>query len=201
MVRVLPWVLALAAGCYTPPDLPLLERVPIEGPDFVPCADDVEDTRIDCVLSGGLFDIDTCLGGDEVRHRMIGVEVPEDGDCFGDSASGWLSDTLEGEIVTLTFDTVCVDESTDTKLAYVWARGDLYEDLARDRVVEDLTRDFGDDDEPAVMINEVALRLGYGRVRDEEIGGGAFYDDDFESAAASAEADRLGLFLACGAEG
>lgn len=187
-------------ACYTPPDLPLLDRVPIEGPDFIACADDVEDARVDCVIDGATFDISECGGGDEVRYRLLGVEAPASGDCYADTARDWLEDVLVSEDVTLTFDSECVDED-GTQVAYAWAVGDLYEDLARDRRVEDLTREFGDDDQPAVLISEVALRLGIVRPREEEIPGGAFFSDDHALAAAAAEADRLGLYLACGAEG
>ncbi len=195
------WAVLLwaVAGCYSPPDLPLLEQVPIEGPDFIPCADDIEDVRVACTLTGDSFDVEECFGGDDVRYRLLGVAAPEPGDCYGDDALDWLTNTIGSEVVTLTFDTVCVD-GDEVKLAYVWARGDLYDDLARDRNVEDLTRDYGDD-EPAVMLNEVVLRLGVGRRRDEEIPGGLYYGPDFEAAATAAEADRLGLYLACGAEG
>lgn len=193
------WVLLGLAGCYTPPDLPLLDRVPIEGPDFIACADDVEDARVDCVVDGATFDISTCGAGDEVRYRLLGTATPVSGDCYADSAREWLEGILVSEDVTLTFDSVCVDED-GTQMVYAWARGDLYEDLARDRRIEDLTRDYGND-EPAVLINEVALRLGILRTREEEIPGGAYLSGDFSAAATAAEADRLGLYLACGAEG
>ncbi len=191
--------LGVATGCIQH-DLPLIDEVPIEGPDFIPCADDLEDQRIACIIDGDTFDITTCQSGDENRIRLLGVQAPEIStdppECYGPEAAEWMERNLGQEEVTLTFDADCVGVFGRT-LAYVWARGDLYEDLARDRRVADLTDyRFGEDD-PAVMLNEVLLRLGIARQYPEEIVGALYYQGRMDAAAASGEADVLGLYEAC----
>lgn len=192
--------LLLASGCYAPPtDLPFIDGVPVEGPDFVGCADDLEDQRVACVLDGDTFDIQQCQSGDENRIRLLGVQAPEISEpveCYGPEATDWMLNAIGSELVTLTFDVDC-EGAFGRTLAYVWARGDLYEELARDRRVEDLTDNrFGPED-PAVLINEVLLRLGFARQYPEEIAGELFYQGRLDAAAVTAEADNVGLYSAC----
>ncbi len=189
-----------STGCMERPDLPYIDEVPIEGPDFVPCADDLEDQRVACIIDGDTFDILSCQSGDENRIRLLGVQAPEIStnppECYGPEATAWMEANLGQEEVTLTFDADCSGAFNRT-LAYVWARGDLYEDLVRDRRVEDLTDlRFGEDD-PAVMVNEALLRLGWARQYPEEIVGALYYQGRLAAAAAAAEADRVGLYAAC----
>jgi len=200
MLGALSLVWFVSTGCVERANLPYIDEVPIEGPDFVPCADDLEDQRIACIIDGDTFDILSCRSGDENRIRLLGVQAPEIStdppECFGPEATGWMEANLGQEEVTLTFDADCAGVF-DRTLAYVWARGDLYEDLVRDRRVEDLTDlRFGEDD-PAVMVNEVLLRLGWARQYPEEIVGALYYQGRLDAAAAAAEADRIGLYAAC----
>ena len=192
--------LSVLVGCMVRPDLPYIDEVPIEGPDFVPCADDLEDQRIACIIDGDTFDIVACQSGDENRIRLLGVQAPEIStdppECYGPEATQWMESNLGQELVTLTFDAECAG-AFDRTLAYVWARGDLYEDLVRDRRVEALTDFPFGEDEPAVMINEVLLRLGWARQYPEEIAGTLYYQGRLDAAAAAAEADRIGLYAAC----
>ena len=191
--------LGAATGCVRN-DLPLIDEVPIEGPDFIPCADDLEDQRVACVIDGDTFDIGACRSGDDNRIRLLGVQAPEIStdppECYGPEATEWMELFLGQELVTLSFDADCTGAFNRT-LAYVWARGRLYEDLARDRRIKDLTdHHFGEDD-PAVMINEVLLRLGMARQYPEEIVGALYYQQRLDAAAAAAEADGIGLYEAC----
>ena len=186
-------------GCYRPPDLPLLDEVPIEPPDFIPCDEDLEDETVACVVDGDTFDYRECGGGDELRVRMLAIDAPEVSqppDCFGPEAEQWLRGILEGETVTLTRDATCEDKFL-RQLTYVWALGDLYDELARDRRIADLTDYRFGEEEPAVLVNEVVLRLGYARQYPEEFAGTLYYQDRLDAATAAAEADQLGLWSAC----
>ena len=187
-------------GCVDRSSLPLIDEVPIEGPDFIPCADDLEDQRVACVIDGDTFDIVTCQSGDENRIRLLGVQAPEISteppECYGPEATAWMEANLGQELVTLTFDADCTGAFGRT-LAYVWATGDLYDDLARDRRIEALTDYPFGGEEPAVMLNEVLLRLGWARQYPEEIVGALYYQGRLDAAAAAAAADRIGLYAAC----
>lgn len=193
-------VLGSQVGCFPERNLPLIDEVPIEAPDFVPCAEDMEDQRIACIIDGDTFDIVECQSGDENRIRLLGVQAPEIStsppECYGPEATDWMERNLGQELVTLTFDADC-SGAFDRTLAYVWATGDLYEDLVRDREVEALTDYPFGEEEPAVMINEVLLRLGLARQYPEEIAGTLYYQGRLDAAAAAAEADRIGLYEAC----
>jgi hypothetical protein len=62
---------------------------------------------------------------------------------------------------------------------------------------EDIHDDIFGEDDPAVLINEVILRLGYADQYPEEIAGTLYYQQRLDAARASAEADGLGLYEAC----
>ncbi|MCB9684110.1 MAG: thermonuclease family protein [Alphaproteobacteria bacterium] len=195
-------MLGFLLACYDPPDLPPFEGVPIVAAPPEGCRDDEEDEEIVCTIDGDTFDIGTCGDGGE-RFRMLGIDAPETekpgkpSECYADEAWAWLTDIAEGEDVTLSFDRTCVDVY-GRSLAYVWARGDLYDDLASRPEFHfyDWTW-FRDPDEPAILLNEVMLGEGLARQYPEEIAGTLIFQDRLDRAALDAEQFSRGLWGAC----
>lgn len=194
-------LLALSA-CYYPPDLPPHGDVPIVAAPPEGCRDD-DDVTIVCTIDGDTFDIGLCGDGGE-RFRMLGVDAPETekpgvpADCFANEAWAWLTERIEGEEVTVSFDRTCVDVY-DRTLAYVWIREDLYEDLADEPEMQFYLWSWVEDpDEPAILLNEVMLGEGYARQYPEEIAGTLFFQDRLDEAARDAEQFGRGLYGACG---
>ena len=189
-------------SCYGPPELPLLDGVPIVAAPPEGCREPDEVT-IACTVDGDTFDIGVCGDGGE-RFRMLGVDAPETekpgtpADCYADTAWAWLTETIEGEEVTVSFDRDCYDVYGRT-LAYVWIRGDLYEDLADDPELQFYQWTwFEDPDEPAILLNEVMLGEGYARQYPEEIAGTLVFQERLDEAAREAEQFSRGLYGACG---
>lgn len=171
-------VALLAGGCwYNPPDLPLIDDVPI-----VPkgsCANE-RTAHVACVLDGDTFDVGGC-GGDNERIRMLGIDAPEiahedsPADCYGPEAEVELRRLLAGAEVLLSFDQECVGFYGRT-LAYVWL-------------------DVGE--EELLNVNEYMLLEGYARVYDEDFGNPIALKDEFLVAQSVAQARGLGLWSAC----
>jgi micrococcal nuclease len=179
----------LAIACFTPPDLNLVDAVPIVGNDA--CAPSRE-VRVGCVLDGDTFDLGACGSGAE-RIRMLGVDAPEiahDGnppDCWGDEAADELWRVVADRQVTLSFDQECEGVFGRT-LAYVWLpEGDI--GLDPDDVV---STEGG-----AILVNELLLARGFARLYDEEWTADLRLDDRLRAAQAEAEARGLGLWSAC----
>lgn len=193
------WLPLLGLGaCYAPPALPLLDEVPIEGPDFIPCAADIPDVRVACVIDGMAFDYERCLA-DGFRIRLLGARAPVDDECYAAEAEAFLSQILASEQVHLSFDETCLDGEPG-RLGYVWAKGDLLDELTGDPRISDLVDEIGEDEEPAVLVNQVAIRLGYARYDPAAIPGQPFFGPRMERAQTDAIAERLGLHGACGSE-
>lgn len=193
--------LALLAGCYLPPDLPPFDGVPIEAAPPEGCRPD-DEISIACTIDGDTFDRGLCGDGGE-RFRMLGIDAPETekpgvpADCFADAAWDWLTDLIDGEDVTVSYDQTCIDVYGRT-LAYVWIRGELYDDIASDPIVEHwLTNWYQDADEPAILVNEMMLGEGYARQYPEEIAGTLVFQDRLDGAAREAEQFDRGLWGAC----
>ena len=195
-------MLILFVACYAPPDLPPHRPVPIVAAPAEGCREE-DDVTIACTLDGDTFDVGLCGDGGE-RFRMLGVDAPEIehpdhpvADCFAHEAWDWLADRIDGEEVTVSFDRTCVDVYGRT-LAYVWIRGDLYEDLADEPEMQFyLWSWYEDPDEPAILLNEVMLGEGYARQYPEEIAGTLIFQDRLDEAARDAEQSGRGLYGAC----
>ena len=189
-------------ACYHPPDLPPFDGVPIVPAPPKGCRDDVEDEEVLCTVDGDTFDIGLCGDGGE-RFRMLGIDAPEtekpgkDADCYANEAWDWLTDTIQGQEVTLSFDHDCVDKY-GRSLAYVWARGDLYEELVAQPEFHfyDWTY-YQDQEEPAILVNEVMLGEGLARQYPEEWVGALIFQERLDRAAAEAEQFGRGLWGAC----
>lgn len=82
------------------------------------------------VVDGDTFDVEPALelpdGSTVDRVRMLCVDTPElsGGECYGPEARDWLTERLEGQVVTLHFAEECLG-SYDRALAYVKLGGDL----------------------------------------------------------------------------
>lgn len=187
-----------SGGCYTPPALPLIDEVPVEGPDFVPCASDIPEARVACVIDGMSFDQDRCLG-EGLRLRLLAAAAPTGDACYAADAEAWLGDVVDGEEVYVSFDASCID-GDDGRLAYVWATGDVLEDLTGDPRLDEMVDEIGEDDEPAILLNQVALRLGYARYDPDAIPETPYFGPRMERAQTAAIADGLGLHAACAGE-
>ncbi len=92
--------------------------------------------RVTRVVDGDTVHVD--LAGDDVTVRLIGIDTPEkdgpftDLECFGDEATRFTTDLLEGRDVALEFDVERLDRF-DRTLAYVW----LGNELANETIVRE----------------------------------------------------------------
>lgn len=195
-------MLALLAGCYDPPDLPLLDEVPIVPAAVGGCRDELEDVTIACTVDGDTFDVGLCGDGGE-RFRMLGIDTPETEkpthptECWADEAWAFLTELVAGEDVTISFDRTCVDVY-GRSLGYLWARGDLYEDLVRDPDLWPYEWIYPyEPDEPAILLNEVMLGEGFADQYPEEIAGTLFFQERLDRAKATAQQKGRGLWSAC----
>jgi len=203
----------LLAGCYTPPNFPLIDEIPIEGP-AESCAPPRQDT-VACVLDGDTFDVGACGETLGERIRMLGVDAPEiahdpePADCHGDAAHTALAELLGTRQVTLTFDNECEGIYGRT-LAYVWLEGDELDDVRDEPGVEDLidrsggeSSDTGittEDVEERLLVNEWIISEGHATRFEEDFGAGPLrYEGTLKSAEGAAEANGRGLWSECGA--
>ena len=150
-------LLALAcAGDAAPPSAPGRTSVPV-----------VE------VTDGDTIRVD--LDGQETAVRLIGIDTPErDGpytslECYGEDASRFTHDALEGRSVEMEFDVERTDRYGRT-LAYVWLDGALF--------------------------NERLVRSGYAVVT--TFPPNVRYVERFTAAQRSARDEQRGLWGACG---
>ena len=198
-------VLLGLAGCYHPPDLPLLDEIPVSAAS-VQCAPPV-DVAVACVLDGDTFDHGGCGEGSGERIRMLGVDAPEIahndeeiGECFGEESFAELERILTGRRVRLTFDETCEDIYGRT-LAYVWLVGDEADDLLLNSDVADLleVRD-ADGDEPALMVNEYMIAFGFAALYgddEDEYSGDIIHETRLQAAESRASVYQRGLWSAC----
>jgi micrococcal nuclease len=193
-------VLLLLTACYEPPTLPPFEGVPIVAAPGEGCRPELEDVDVICTIDGDTFDVGLCGDGGE-RFRMLGIDTPETekpgqpGMCFAEEAFAFLTSVIAGQEVTITFDRTCTDVY-GRSLGYVWARDDLYEDLARDPDFAPYLWTYAyDPEEPAILINEVML--GEGFAREYEDAPTLFFQARLDDAATNAQSARRGLWGAC----
>jgi micrococcal nuclease len=85
--------------------------------------------RVVEVVDGDTIRVD--LHGEETPVRLIGIDTPEkdgpytDVECFGEQATRYTAETLDGRDVELEFDVERTDRF-DRILAYVWVDGGLF---------------------------------------------------------------------------
>ena len=189
----------LLVGCYEPPDLPLIDTVPIVANNA--CDQDREGDVV-CVIDGDTFDIGAC--GDELgeRVRMLGVAAPElasppnPAECGADAALQELARLTEGERVVLSFDEDCVGIYGRT-LAYVWLEGTAYNQIAISPEVQELTRIRPGQSEPGLLVNEWLIAQGFATLYPEELFGELLFSAELNEAEAVAQADSRGLWSDC----
>jgi micrococcal nuclease len=180
------------AGCFTPPELDLIDEIPFVGTNA--CAPGRE-ARVYQVLDGDTVDIDG-LGDAGERIRFLGIDAPEiahegnPADCWGNEAGDHLRQLADGRQVTVTFDEECVDVYGRT-LAYVWISTD---DANLD------PEDVVQSDDGSVLLNELMLARGQARLFDEDWVAPLRLQDRLDAAQAEAKARGLGLWSACGSE-
>lgn len=195
----------VAAGCFNPPDLPLIDEIPVSAPG-VQCAPP-KDVQASCVLDGDTFDFGGCGDGVGERVRMLGVDAPEIShnesevaECYGDESHDELARILTGRKVRLTFDHSCLDIYERT-LAYVWLIGDDAEDLLREADVADLLDDSdGDGDEPALLINEYMIAFGFAALYGDDVdeySDDIIYESRLQAAESRASVYERGLWSVC----
>jgi micrococcal nuclease len=92
--------------------------------------------RVTRVVDGDTLHVE--LGGRDVTIRLIGIDTPEvegpftERACFGQAASRYAHELLDGQEVRLGFDVERLDPF-DRTLAYVWLAGEL----VNERIVAD----------------------------------------------------------------
>jgi micrococcal nuclease len=178
------FALVLLAGCYNPPDVNLVDEVPLV-PQGACAPNRVE--WVGCVHDGDTFDLSSC-GGDAERIRLLGIDAPEvahEGDpaeCGADAARAELRRLADNREVLLTFDEECEGIFGRT-LAYVW--------LDEGGIAE------GGPGEDSVLLNEWLLREGFVRLFDEDFGQELRLEDRLVAAESEARARGLGLWSDC----
>lgn len=199
-------VALILVGCYQPPDLPLMDKVPIVGQAQV--CDQQRDAPVACVIDGDTLDVRACGEGAGERIRLLGVSAPEIAhnssevsECWGEQASDALRSLVEGKWITLTFDVDCTGLYGRT-LAYAWLVGDDLRHLANDPDFQDYARPMrAGDEEYAILVNEWLVLKGHARVFEPEIFGELLYQQRLESAQRRAQQQGRGLWGACEPEG
>ena len=107
-------------GCWHPPELPLVDEVPITADGS--CAS-ARNAFVACAVDGDTADLVTCGGGE--RIRLLGIDAPEtahDGEpseCWAEEAHQALAGEIVDRTVTLEFDRECFGVFGRT-LAYIW---------------------------------------------------------------------------------
>lgn len=193
-----------AAGCvyYEPPDLPLLDEVPLEPRPIEPCEADRE-ARVACAVDGDTLDLEACGADEGERVRLLGIDAPETekpgspAECFADEAAQELARLVVGKDVELSFDAECTGVF-DRTLAYVWLVDDDAIDAADSSVTEDLLVDR--DGTPSVLVNELLVLTGFADLFDEAWVAPLIYQSELDGARAEASSRGRGLWSACAAE-
>ena len=118
-----------------------------------------------CVIDGDTLDLDACGTGE--RLRLLGIDAPEaahDGEpaeCGAAQATGWLTSAALGQDLSLTYDQECFGHFGRT-LVYAWLRGDPAIEMADSNGLNDLLWAWdGDNEQPALLLNEALLALGH----------------------------------------
>jgi endonuclease YncB( thermonuclease family) len=160
--------------------------------------DDPRDALVACAVDGDTVDLDAC--GDGERVRLLGVAAPEvahgaeTAQCYGDEASAFLAELVEGETLRLEFDQDCTDIYGRT-LAWLWMEGD---DPSVVRLLEDLDG-YGlrSDGSYEVLVNVLLVRAGYAEVYDKDFALDVRFIDELEDAEDDAADEGLGLWSEC----
>lgn len=191
------------AACYAPPDLPPLHDVPLDGRPFVPCASAAEHVRVGCAIDGDTLDVGGCGEARTDRIRLLGVDAPEvetedqPAECYANATYDFVADLIDGEHVSLSYDRACTG-AFGRSLAYVWLRGDQLEEVRDRSAFEPYLWTWPlDPDEPAILLNEVLLGLGWARDYPEEIAGTLLFQDRLDRARDGARVAGRGLWGAC----
>ena len=194
-------VLALVA-CYTPPELPIIDDVPL-----VPSNSCRPDTTVFVteVLDGDTFR-DALSLDDDPSYRLLGVDAPEiahdpePADCYGAEAQQELTDLILGRRITLSFDHECEGKFGRT-LVYAWLVDEEYADIASNPGISDYERTVPGYDTPGLLVNEWLVGQGYAQVFPEELFGEILYQNELERAESEAMAAGLGLWSLCSGDG
>ena len=196
------WLWVAGFGCVSDIGLPPPEEPPIVGRPFVPCDNEDDGARVACVIDGDTLDLGVCGEPAGERVRLLGIDAPETekpdepAECFAEEASAFLRDLLEGQTLTMSHDRNCVGYFGRT-LGYLWLRGD-----ALDRALENPDVDrylwswYLDPDEPAILVNELLLGLGYVDAF-PEVSGALVFQNRLDEALSEARSNRRGLWGAC----
>lgn len=196
----------LLQGCYEPPDLPLLEEIPVVGESQT--CDSEREGQVACTVDGDTFDLSVCGEGLGERFRLLGVSAPEiahttseTSECWGEAAHEALEALIGGRAVVLTFDVDCTDLYGRT-LAYAWLVGDELDHLRGDPDLEDYLGKVNlGDDEDALLVNEWLVFQGHARVFEPEIFGALIWQQRLEAAQSRAQQASKGLWGACETDG
>ena len=194
--------LSVSFGCYSAPDLPLVDEVPMV-PKTAACAPQRLET-VRCAIDGDTFSTAECLNDSGEVFRLLGIDTPETAkkeepaDCYGNEAWFELERVLEDVRVTLTFDEDCLD-IYDRTLAYAWLYGEDAEDLIESDVDDAFVMPTSEDDETLVLVNEWMLAKGFARVYDSPVDPLAdlLLGDRLQSAENRARNQGLGLWTDC----
>ncbi len=199
-------VLGVIAACYAPPpelvEAGATPEVPIVPKPFEPCRGD-DEAFVACIVDGDTFDLGAC--GDELgeRVRMLGIDAPETAksdapaECLADEATAFLADAIAFEEVVLTFDRDC-EGVFERTLAYVWLVDNAFDQFVGRGDVDSYVTEYGPDEVPALLLNEVMLGEGWAEQFPEEFAGTLLHQDRFDRATAKARSDRRGVWGACG---
>jgi endonuclease YncB( thermonuclease family) len=190
-----------AAGCYDPPEFPLITTVPIEAAPGSSCVDD-PDTVVACTVDGDTLDAVACGADVGLRVRLLGIDAPEldhgsGAECGADAAHAELTRLVAARPVTLSFDLTCTDVY-DRTLAYVYLMDDEIDPFRDEPGVEDLIVDLsaGDGGE-ALLVNEWLLWQGFVWPFDEDWVGPLILQQRLDSATSHARDGGLGLWSTC----
>jgi endonuclease YncB( thermonuclease family) len=194
--------LAVSVGCYSAPELPLVDEVPIV-PKTAACQPQRLET-IRCAIDGDTFSTSECLDDSGEVFRMLGIDTPETAkpdapaDCYGNEAWWELEEILTDVRVTLTFDEDCVD-IYDRTLAYAWLHGEPAEELIEIDPDDAFEMPDVEGEEAVLLVNEWMLAKGFARVYDSSADPVAalLLGERLQSAENRAKNQGLGLWADC----
>ena len=189
-------------GCYSAPDLPLVDEVPIV-PKTATCAQQRLET-VRCAIDGDTFSTGDCLNDAGEVFRMLGIDTPETAkeetpaDCYGNEAWFELERILENVRITLTFDEDCLD-IYDRSLAYAWLNAEDAEDLIDSDSDDAFEMPALEDEDAVLLVNEWMLAKGFARVYDspEDPVADLLLGERLQSAENRAKNQGLGLWTDC----
>lgn len=196
------WLLSTVVGCYSAPELPLVDEVPIV-PKTAACQPQRLET-VRCAIDGDTFSTSECLDNSGEVFRMLGIDTPETAkpdapaDCYGNEAWFELERILENVRITLTFDDDCLD-IYDRTLAYAWLNDEDAEDLIKSDPDDAFEMPSSEGEETVLLVNEWMLAKGFARVYDSAGDPlmGLLLGERLQSAENRAKNRELGLWADC----